>query len=141
MVHGFSCHARGVEIRETGRERVRARVRSKRVHDIELRAENGRLVIACSCPARSLGVVGCQHAWAALLEIDRHGGLDALRMIPGPLEVVAAAPARERETTPETERKKAKASAEVRTASRRSPRANAAPPAPPKKRQQRRRRP
>src|SRR4051794_16524420 len=75
MLQGFACHARGVELSASGPSRVHARVRSKRVHDVLIRAAEGRLVIACSCPARSLGVDLCKHAWAALLEVDRQNTL------------------------------------------------------------------
>jgi uncharacterized Zn finger protein len=87
MVQGFACHARGVELCETTATHVRARVRSKRLHDVDLRATAGRLVIGCSCPARSFGLDVCKHAWAALLEIDRKGGLEDLRAGPGVLPV------------------------------------------------------
>jgi hypothetical protein len=139
MVHGLSCHRRGVEIRDAGPSLVRARVRSQRVHEVVLRAEGGQLMIACSCPARSLDVVGCQHAWAALLEVDKRGGLEALRTTRGPIEIVAAGLAPERETTKKTQKTKAPATPEVTRASRRSPRATAAPPTPPRKPQKRRR--
>jgi len=90
MVQGFVCHARGVEIQQSSRTRVVARVRSKRVYDVDLRAVNGRLVVGCKCPARSFGLEVCKHAWAALLEIDRKGGLEALREDIGTLAVEAA---------------------------------------------------
>ena len=70
--------------------RVHARVRSKRIHDVLLRAEGGRLVVACTCPARSFGLDVCKHAWAALLEVDRLDGLSERRKTRGPLVVVAA---------------------------------------------------
>lgn len=79
MLDGFACHARGVELSSSSATRVQARVRSKRTHDVELRAEHGALLVGCSCPARSLGLEVCKHAWAVLLEVDRQGGLDALR--------------------------------------------------------------
>jgi hypothetical protein len=90
MMQGFVCHARGVELPVCGASRVHARVRSKRVHDVHLLAERGRLLVACSCPAQSLGVDACKHAWAALLEVDRQDGLKDVRDIKGFLVVEAA---------------------------------------------------
>jgi len=91
MMEGFACHARGVELPSSGPARVHARVRSKRVHDVHLRAERGQLVVACSCPARSLGLDVCKHVWAALLEVDRHNALGDLRTARGPLVVEPSA--------------------------------------------------
>lgn len=90
MMQGFVCHARGVELTASGAARVHARVRSKRVHDVLLRAERGRLSIACTCPARTYGLDFCKHAWAALLEIDRQDALGDLRTTRGPLVVEVA---------------------------------------------------
>lgn len=92
MLQGFVCHARGVELPAAGPARVHARVRSKRTHDVHLRAEQGRLVVACSCPARSFGLDVCKHVWAALLEVDRHDALGDLRKARGPIVVVPAPP-------------------------------------------------
>ena len=105
MMQGFACHARGVELPASGPSRVHARVRSKRVHDVHLRAERGKLLVACSCPARSFGLDVCKHVWAALLEVDRHDGLADLRGSRGALVVEPVpAPARPSsgESTPET---------------------------------------
>jgi hypothetical protein len=93
MMEGFVCHARGVELVSCGATRVHARVRSKRTHDVLLKAEQGRLSIACTCPARTYGLDFCKHAWAALLEVDRQEGLSDLRRTRGPLAVDAAPPA------------------------------------------------
>ncbi len=149
MMQGFACHARGVELAASAPARVHARVRSKRVHDVHLRAEDGRLIIACTCPARSLGLDFCEHAWAALLEVDRANALSDLRATRGALVVVAAPPApepnapHEAATTKEAatkKRAKAPRVAEpkeepakkrgVRRTSPQSPRATAAPQAP-----------
>ena len=92
MLQGFVCHARGVELTASGPARVHARVRSKRMHDVHLRAEQGRLLVACSCPARSFGLDVCKHAWAALLEVDRQDALADLRKSRGPLVVEPAPP-------------------------------------------------
>jgi len=91
MMQGFACHSRGVELLVSAAARVHARVRSKRIHDVWLRAERGRLIIACSCPARSLGLDVCKHAWAALLEVDRQVALSDLRAARGALVVEATA--------------------------------------------------
>lgn len=109
MLDGFACHARGVELASSEPLRVHARVRSKRVHDVHLRAEHGRLVVACTCPARSLGLVVCKHVWAALLEIDRHGGLSDLRRTRGPLVVEPREPPSEAARSKETTRPKKRA--------------------------------
>jgi hypothetical protein len=89
MVQGYACHSRGVEIKRSTSARVEARVRSKRAYDVELVAESEpeRLVAACSCPARTMGMRVCKHVWAALLEVDRCGGLDDLRKKRGKLAV------------------------------------------------------
>ncbi len=92
MLQGFVCHARGVELAASGPSRVHARVRSKRVHDVHLRAEKGKLLVACSCPARSFGIDVCKHAWAALLEVDRQDALADLRKSRGPLVVEPSPP-------------------------------------------------
>ncbi len=90
MLQGFACHARGVELRDANGTRVHARVRSKRLHDVELRAKEGRLLVACSCPAQSMGLEVCKHAWAALLEVDRQGALEDLRVRRGSVVVEVA---------------------------------------------------
>jgi hypothetical protein len=90
MLQGFACHGRGVELCEATPKHVRARVRSKRVHDVDLHARGGRLVVGCSCPARSFGQTVCKHVWAALLEVDRQGGLEDLHAVKGMLPVDAA---------------------------------------------------
>ena len=90
MMQGFTCHARGVELAASTPGRPHARVRSKRLHDVLLRVDDGRLGGPCTCPARSFGLDVCKHAWAALLEVDRQDGLSDLRKTRGPLVVVAA---------------------------------------------------
>jgi hypothetical protein len=111
MMQGFACHARGVELPTSAPSRVHARVRSKRVHDVHLRAERGKLVVACSCPARSFGLDVCKHVWAALLEVDRHDGLADLRGSRGPLVVEPVPPVPARPDTGEGTSEAAKASA------------------------------
>lgn len=79
MLKGFECHARGVELLDSGNDHVVARVRGPRPQDVDLRVASGRLVIKCTCPSESMTPDPCRHAWAALLEIDRQGLLDDLR--------------------------------------------------------------
>jgi uncharacterized Zn finger protein len=114
MLRGFACHARGVEILETGPAHVRARVRSKRTYEVDLRAEGGRLLIGCTCPARSMEVAACKHAWAALLEVDRQGGLEDLRGVRGVLPV-APAPDRAEERAERAGSKQSTKAARART--------------------------
>lgn len=87
MVQGLACFGKGVELVVTTNERLLARVRSKRTHEVSLRVAKDRLVIACSCPGHSLGLTGCKHAWAALLEADRRSVLGAMRESRGKLQV------------------------------------------------------
>jgi hypothetical protein len=162
MLKGFACHAHGVDLAATSPARVHARVRSKRLHDVLLRAVDGRLTIACTCPARSLGVELCEHAWAALLEVDRtDGALADLRVTRGPLVVEAApvvtapprgdraadapadrpAPEKARARGSKEAGPKAEAAAVTRDARRTSPRSPRATAAPPAKRGTRRRSP
>jgi hypothetical protein len=94
MVHGFACHARGIDIQTRTSTEVRARLRAKPEHVIEVRAVDGHLTVECSCVARALDVATCLHEWAVLLEIDRTGGLEELRRAPGTL-VVTPGPSKE----------------------------------------------
>lgn len=90
MIEGFACHARGVELTKRESRHAEARVRGKRLHDVALdvQIDKGRLTVTCSCAAESMGIV-CKHAWAALLEVDREGGLEDVASIRGVLPVVA----------------------------------------------------
>lgn len=88
MIAGFACHARGVEIEAADAKSARAVVKSKRVHTVDLRAKDGTLAAQCSCPADEMGTFPCKHVWAALLEIDKLGGLADLRAKRGPLTVI-----------------------------------------------------
>jgi hypothetical protein len=90
MMQGLTCHARGVELVVSTGAHVHARVRSKRTHDVHLRADGERLLVACSCAASTFGAPVCQHVWAALLEVDRRSGLESLRAKRGALSVESA---------------------------------------------------
>lgn len=106
MLAGFTCHARGVALESSDAKGARAIVKSKRAHTVDLRVANGKLLVKCSCPAESMGVHPCQHAWAALLEIDKQGGLAELRTKRGPMALecvsdeAAPKPERKPERTP-----------------------------------------
>jgi hypothetical protein len=77
---GFARWKTGaVSIEEETATSVVAKVRGQRTRDVVLRDEKGRLLVGCSCPARTFELPGCKHAWAALLEIDRRGALPNLR--------------------------------------------------------------
>jgi hypothetical protein len=88
MVQGFACYIRGVEVVSASDRHVHARVRSKRTHDVDLRADGGKLLVACTCPKQSLELAVCKHAWAALLEVDRGTSLAGLRADRGIIAVV-----------------------------------------------------
>ena len=92
ILQGFVCHTKGVALTSRSNVRIEARVKGKRTHALALTSKNGALEVECSCPARSYGQSYCKHLWAALLEIDRHGGLDDLRTTRAPLEVVVGEP-------------------------------------------------
>jgi hypothetical protein len=128
-IRGFLHYDKGqVDLTDVAERGATARVRGKRTEDVELRIEKGRLLIACTCPARSLGLTGCKHVWAVLLEVDRRGAWTALRTTRKPLVVAhldaprpeAAAPATKEDargrppTTPDPPKKRvAKAAAKA----------------------------
>lgn len=85
MIAGFACHARGVELSAFDGKSAHAIVKSKRAHTVDFRISSGKLLVRCSCPAESMGVHPCKHTWAALLEIDKQGGLADLRTRRGAL--------------------------------------------------------
>jgi len=96
MLHGFALHANGrVAIAEEGKRLVLAQVSAGdgdprgRVENVRLEARSERLVVGCSCPARSLGLSTCKHTWAVLLEADLRCALDDLRGSGKPLHVDA----------------------------------------------------
>lgn len=105
MLQGYGCHTRGVEVTQSSAAHAKARVKSKRTHDVDLRAKDGALLVHCSCPARSMGVDFCRHAWATLLEIDRLGGLEDLRTSTQLLKLVPSEP--QPQPAPEPKKKKA----------------------------------
>ena len=124
---GYARWRRGlVVIDEESPTAVTATVRGPRPRHIRLEAEGSRLLVHCTCPARTLERPGCKHVWAALLEVDRRGALRCLRSTAGPLRVgflatnAASAGAR---TEPASARKPRKPSARkqpARAARRRS---------------------
>jgi hypothetical protein len=85
MIAGFACHARGGELSAFDGKSAHAIVKSKRAHTVDFRISNGKLLVKCTCPAESMGVHPCKHTWAALLEIDKQGGLAELRTKRGAL--------------------------------------------------------
>lgn len=87
MIAGFGCHARGVELAAFDARSAQAIVKSKRSHTVDFRVAHGKLLVKCSCPAESMGVHPCKHTWAALLEIDKQGGLADLRTKRGSLVI------------------------------------------------------
>lgn len=110
MIAGFTCHGRGVELTVSDRRSARALVKSKRAHTVELRVDHGKLLVRCTCPAESMGVQACKHVWAALLEVDRQGGLADLRTRRSPvaleLEPRSAPPPAKRTAKPAPAKKK-----------------------------------
>lgn len=137
MVEGFACHARGVELSAVTSTTVHAKLRSKQAHQVVLEDAGGRLLVGCSCPARSSGRAACRHAWAALLEADRQGALGALRHARGVVQVALRALGDEREGrrstangSPSTARARAAPKRKTARASR-APSASPAPPARP----------
>jgi hypothetical protein len=68
-----------VTIEEESPRAVVAKVRGPRTRDVRLEDDGGRLLVQCTCPARTFERPGCKHVWATLLEIDRRGALGGLR--------------------------------------------------------------
>jgi hypothetical protein len=99
---------------------VDARVKTKRTRRLAFRVKDGDIFVSCTCTP-GLDLVGCRHAWGAILEIDRQGALASLRAGRGPLHIARlaepppdppeppAAPARteKRRATPAPSAKKA----------------------------------
>jgi hypothetical protein len=56
-----------------------ATVRGKRSRSVRLRSRGDALMVSCTCWPTSIDVGACKHVWAALLAIDRSGGLERLR--------------------------------------------------------------
>ena len=124
ILQGFVCHTKGVELTSRGNARIDARVKGKRTHAVALASLDGALSVACSCPAKSYGQSYCKHLWAALLEVDRHGGLDDLRTTRAPLDVIASVaseasdPAATNEPVPEAPSAPKKPAAKTKAASK-----------------------
>jgi hypothetical protein len=101
--HGFARWKKGqVTIEEESATAVVAKVKGQKTRDVVLREEKGRLLVKCTCPARTFDHPGCKHVWATLLEIDHRGGMPALRAARTPL-VVAFLEAERAEAKPKDE--------------------------------------
>jgi uncharacterized Zn finger protein len=86
-VAGFAAFVRrDVDIVVIDDSSVDARVKTKRTRRLAFRVKNGVLLVSCTC-APGLDLVGCRHAWGAILEIDRQGALASLRARRGPLHI------------------------------------------------------
>ncbi len=134
-----------VSIEEESARAIVAKVRGEQTRSVRLEDADGRLLVQCTCPARTFERPGCKHVWATLLEIDRRGALAGLRGARSPLAVSfleappeppaptpaptpTGAPAKKPAKDAKKKISRATESAADR-ASRRSPRATAAPPA------------
>lgn len=94
FVHGYSLYAgRHVVVAVSSPSAVDAVVRTSRARRVRLRADGNTLAIGCACGPTSLeGPIGCKHAWAALLEVDRLECLPILRSSTTPLIVTRLPP-------------------------------------------------
>ena len=92
-----------VDLVSVSESAIKAEVKGKRTLRVVLRVAGGRLSSACTCSAKILGPAACRHVWATLLEIDRRGALESLRLTERalPLGVVEIKPPRA-ETAPRT---------------------------------------
>ena len=114
---GFARWKKGaVSIEQESPTSVVAKVRGQRTRDVVVHDEKGRLLVSCTCPARTFEVPGCKHAWAALLEIDHRGALPNLRGSRAPLLVGFLAPPSDGSTEPSPTAAGVAASADVATA-------------------------
>jgi uncharacterized Zn finger protein len=77
-----------VSIEEESPRAVVAKVRGQPTRKVRLEEDGGRLLVDCTCSARTLERPGCKHVWAALLEVDRRGALGGLRSTRAALRVV-----------------------------------------------------
>jgi hypothetical protein len=96
---------------------VAAKVRGQRTRDVVLQEAEGRLLVSCTCPARTFELPGCKHAWATLLEADRRGALPNLRSTRTPLKIAFLEPpiATEKESEAEQDRTPKRKAKEHRT--------------------------
>jgi uncharacterized Zn finger protein len=103
-VRGFRYFARRrVELANVSELGLDADVKGQRVQHVRLRIQDGRLASGCTCAAKVLGPAACRHVWATLLEIDRQGAFDTLRVTQRALTLTALdAPlkARKKKTAP-----------------------------------------
>jgi hypothetical protein len=136
FVAGYALYAGGhVAVAGSTNGGVDAIVRTSRARPVRVRAADGAVAIGCGCTATSLegDGVGCKHAWAVLLEIDRLALLEPLRASASPLRVTrldvgdgAAVPAASAPPAPKTTAARAAPAA----SSAKTPKAKPAAPAP-----------
>lgn len=117
-VRGFRYFARSrIHLVSVTDGSIDADVKGKRTQRVRLRVDGGRLASACTCSAKLLGPAACRHVWATLLEIDRRGSLESLRLTGRTLALgmieadrakpPARKPARTEETKPPARRRRA----------------------------------
>ena len=132
MLAGFGCHARGVSLEGGDGRSAHATVKGKRSYTVNFRVADAKLLVKCSCPAESMGVTPCKHAWAALLEIDRQGALADLRTNRGMLTLEREIESEAAPVVEKTASTKSPAKAKAKKATAATP-----PPPPPKKKTRR----
>ena len=81
-----------VTIEQESPRAIQAKVRGDQTRDVRLQEQDGRLLVQCTCPARTYETPGCKHVWATLLEVDRRGALGGLRAARTPLAVAFLEP-------------------------------------------------
>lgn len=122
---GFAAWFKGgVHVSHASDRAFHAKVHGKRVAEVKIVYEAGRLHTSCTCVAKSLGLDVCKHLWAALLEADRSGALGGLRSSRAPLAITPLVTEPEDPRKEKEEKKSAKGGGRP---SRRSTRA-ASPP-------------
>jgi hypothetical protein len=71
-----------VRIQSGSRTDIRAQVAGSSTYKVELRLENNRLHVYCSCPFFHKNETVCKHIWAAILAADKKNFLSAAWNIP-----------------------------------------------------------
>jgi len=86
MIKGFGVHARGMTVTASGEKSATVETAPLRGRSfiVTFRAGKVGLIAGCSCSTPQ-AERPCRHMWAALLEIDKQGGLTAFRMRRGPI--------------------------------------------------------
>ena len=124
-VRGFRYFASGrVEVVTITDDAVDAAVKGKRLQQVRLRIEDGRVATGCTCCAKLMGPAACKHVWAALLEVDRRGAFASLRTTARVLLLGVLDAAKAKATKPKTTTTKAPAKAASKVAAK--PKATAA---------------